>query len=220
MKEITMKLISNSDYISTSALYGPSIQHGLISWIKHRYVRREGTPGNYSYIYPEDLKKRREARRAANDSRATLFGDRQKQSSYRTWLGQEKRLERQQKKNQKRLEKATRKAEYYSARQLDPTLKKSQRNRFKKRQARYEAAAKALTTKITEIEYTRARVQVRKLIAQSAYNRSRTIDEVPEDIVDVGRAFLGAAHRAIKKVAYTEYKFTSPHREVVAEGKR
>lgn len=46
-------------YISTYALYHPNdayLEHGL-SWGKHSYIKREGTPGNYRYFYAEDLKK-------------------------------------------------------------------------------------------------------------------------------------------------------------------
>lgn len=45
-----MNYITNPDRVSTEAL-----SHGL-TWGSHRYVRREGSPGNYRYIYPEDLK--------------------------------------------------------------------------------------------------------------------------------------------------------------------
>lgn len=51
-----MNYITNKDHISTTALYDPNyLIHGL-SWGSHRYVRREGSPGNYRYIYPEDLR--------------------------------------------------------------------------------------------------------------------------------------------------------------------
>lgn len=51
-----MNYITNKDHISTAALHDPNyLSHGL-SWGKHRYVRREGSPGNYRYIYPEDLR--------------------------------------------------------------------------------------------------------------------------------------------------------------------
>lgn len=43
-----MKLISNNA-VSISALCHAD------SWGSHRYVRREGSPGNYRYIYPEDI---------------------------------------------------------------------------------------------------------------------------------------------------------------------
>lgn len=43
-----MKLISN-DAVSIDVLCHAD------SWGSHRYVRREGSPGNYRYIYPEDL---------------------------------------------------------------------------------------------------------------------------------------------------------------------
>lgn len=43
-----MKLVSDN-MISTDV-----IRHAD-SWGSHRYVRREGSPGNYRYIYPEDL---------------------------------------------------------------------------------------------------------------------------------------------------------------------
>ena len=45
-------------YISTYALYHPNdgyLEHGL-SWGKHRYIKRTGTPGNYKYTYAEDLR--------------------------------------------------------------------------------------------------------------------------------------------------------------------
>lgn len=49
--------ITDKNHISTSALYDPNyLSHG-IQWGKHRYVRREGSVGNWRYIYPEDLKK-------------------------------------------------------------------------------------------------------------------------------------------------------------------
>lgn len=44
--------------ISTYALYHPNdvyLEHGL-SWGKHRYIKRTGTPGNYKYFYAEDLR--------------------------------------------------------------------------------------------------------------------------------------------------------------------
>lgn len=44
-----MNYITNTDRVSTEAL-----SHGL-TWGSHRYVRREGSPGNYRYIYPEDI---------------------------------------------------------------------------------------------------------------------------------------------------------------------
>lgn len=52
-----MPYLVSSDRVSTRALYSRDdyIAHS-ISWGKHRYVRREGTPGKYRYIYPEDLK--------------------------------------------------------------------------------------------------------------------------------------------------------------------
>lgn len=51
-----MNYITNKDHISTAALHDPNyLSHG-ISWGSHRYVRREGSPGNYRYIYPEDLR--------------------------------------------------------------------------------------------------------------------------------------------------------------------
>lgn len=52
-----MPYLISSDRVSTRALYSCDdyIAHS-ISWGKHRYVRREGTPGKYRYIYPEDLK--------------------------------------------------------------------------------------------------------------------------------------------------------------------
>lgn len=51
-----MNYITNKDHISTSALYDPNyLSHGL-SWGSHRYIKREGTPGHYTYTYPEDLR--------------------------------------------------------------------------------------------------------------------------------------------------------------------
>lgn len=47
-----------NNYISTYALYHPNdayLEHGL-SWGKHRYIKRTGTPGNYKYTYAEDLR--------------------------------------------------------------------------------------------------------------------------------------------------------------------
>ena len=52
-----MNLISNSNYISTDALYSENTMVHSFSWGNHRYVRREGSPGKWRYIYPEDLKK-------------------------------------------------------------------------------------------------------------------------------------------------------------------
>lgn len=47
--------ITDKNHISTAPLYETDyLSHG-IQWGKHRYVRREGSPGNYRYIYPEDL---------------------------------------------------------------------------------------------------------------------------------------------------------------------
>lgn len=52
----TMNYITNKDYISTAALHDPNyLSHG-ISWGSHRYIKREGTPGHYTYTYPEDLR--------------------------------------------------------------------------------------------------------------------------------------------------------------------
>lgn len=48
-----MRYITNNDVVSTSSLY---LSHGL-TWGKHRYIRREGSPGSYRYVYPEDVQK-------------------------------------------------------------------------------------------------------------------------------------------------------------------
>lgn len=45
-----MTFVTDNDHISTSV-----ISHGL-TWGSHRYIRREGTPGNYRYFYKEDMK--------------------------------------------------------------------------------------------------------------------------------------------------------------------
>lgn len=193
-----MNLISNSDYISTSALYGPSIQHGLISWIKHRYVRREGTPGNYRYIYPEDLKKRREARRAQNIEGATLFGsrtlrrmNRDAQAEARAATSQQRRTERSLSREQRRLDRDTK---AYRDPSTDffkrPTLRK--RIEAAKKHISGLTMQKAAQDRIAQ----EARAKADRYLA--AYNSSRLIDDVAADVVDFGAAYFNAFVAAVR----------------------
>ena len=193
-----MKLISNSDYISTSALYGPSIQHGLISRIKHRYVRREGTPGNYRYIYPEDLKARREARRAQNSESATLFGsrtlrrlNRDAQAEARAATSQQRRIERSLSRTQHRLDKDTK--AYH-----DPSTDFFKRPTLRKR---IEAAQKHISgltmQKAAQDRIAQeARAKADRYLA--AYNSSRRIDDIAADVVDFGAAYFNAFVAAVR----------------------
>lgn len=65
-------LISNTDLVSTSSLYGSDdyIAHALnLQWGKHKYIRRTGTPGNYVYTYAQDL--RNAGRKLVSNARST-----------------------------------------------------------------------------------------------------------------------------------------------------
>ncbi len=187
--------------ISTYALYHPNdayLEHGLISWVKHRYIKREGTPGNYKYIYPRDLAARRASR---NDSEATLFGDRTLRSAARSSAAQARRLERSTRRAERRAQRLESRALQTAYKLNDPTLSDRKRARLSKRATdqRVQAEiARRMVQKLSEAALTeRERANTNKFY----YDRSRKIDDMPRNIVETGRAYINAIRRSINNRA-------------------
>ena len=191
-----MNYITNKDLVSARALYGPAyLSHGLISWAKHRYVKREGSKGNYKYIYPEDLASRRASR---NERGATLFGDKRLRTSARASAAQARRLEKATKRAERKATRLEAKAIKASIRLNDPSLSEKQKKRLSKKATnqRVQAeVAKRLVQKLSEATLTE---QERARTNKFYYDRSRKIDDIPKNILEFGAAYFNAARRNIR----------------------
>lgn len=193
----------SSDEVSVASLY---IAHGL-SWGKHRYVKREGSAGHYTYIYPEDLKARRESR---NEAGATLFGDKYRRQWAISAKQQVKKLKRAETKANKNAEKATLKAIKLSTQLNDPSLSKRQRAKLSKRATDANVKAQVQRALATKISQARLSAEEDARTKQFYYDRTRKIDDIPANIADLGKAFIGSIHRTVSKVVKTEKKVSKP----------
>lgn len=173
-------LISN-DRVSTSALY---LEHGLFNRI-HKYIRREGTPGNYKYIYKENVQLRNR-----NDSGATLFGDKSK----RKFASQtRKQLSRYQSILNRTDRSINRKTNQYlrsQAASIDPTKSKLYRQINQKKADRLQKSIGELARDRAQIQRTVDNGRQLYERAMSEYNRSRKIDDVQDNVAQAGKNLI------------------------------
>lgn len=208
-----------NNYISTYALYHPNdvyLEHGLISWVKHRYIKREGTKGNYKYIYPEDLAARRATR---NENGATLFGNRTLRTAARASASQARRLARSTRRAERKAQRLEERAIRTAYKLNDPTLSDKKRDRLSRKATNQRIQAEIARRMAQRLSEATLSEQERARTNKFYYDRSRKIDDIPANLVDLGRAALGALHRSVSRVVSTEVTLKKPQPINTAFGK-
>lgn len=180
-----MRYITNNDIVSTSSLY---LSHGL-TWGKHRYIRREGSPGHYTYVYPEDVQKQgfisrvKSAIDSRNTAGATLLGNPINRRAYQNKSAQVSRMERNYNKAVRQVERSGRSIAIETSKATDPSRSEEYRGEHQEKLKKLRDAQK---TKISALKNYESRVneaQKRLSSVKMAYDRTRKIDDIAPSVI-------------------------------------
>lgn len=183
-----MNYITNTDRVSTEAL-----SHGL-TWGSHRYIRREGTPGNYRYIYPEDkpsfVSRVKSAIQSRNAEGATLFGNPTNRRAYQNKASQVAKMERGYNRALRQVNKTGSKIASETAKSVDASKPEKYR---KIHSDKLKAIVSAQQKKISDLANYESLINEAKQRLNSvknAYDRTRKIDDIaPVVISEVKKLF-------------------------------
>lgn len=187
-------LIINSNIVSTASLHHSDyVSHGgWASGGSHKYIKRLGSPGNWRYIYPENLSRLRSAR---NNSDATLFGNRQLASRVRSADRATRRLQRAENRYTRRAQRLERKSADIGFLLRDPTIQGRKRDRLSKKASKIYASSQAAMAMARKISEARLSVSETARVSRIAYDRTRKIDDIPKNILETGAAYVNALRR-------------------------
>lgn len=178
-----MRYITNNDVVSTSSLY---LSHGL-TWGKHRYIRREGSPGSYRYVYPEDVPSFISRVKSAIDSRntsgATLFGNATNRRAYQNKSTQVSRMQRGYNRAVRQVERGGRSIAIETAKSTDPSRSEKYRSKHQERLKKLQDAQKEKVSALTNYESRVKEAEARLNSVKMAYDRTRKIDDIAPSII-------------------------------------